>query len=87
MAQDTGNFDRLVEDLKQMRDELKVQMHLAAADARDEWNEVEKKWEHLRARLDVVGKAAETSAEEVGDALEVVAQEIKKSYERIRSLL
>ena len=73
----------LVEDLKQTRDELEVQMHLAAADARDEWQQVEKKWEHLRARLEVVGKAAEKSADEVGDALELVAQEIKKGYDYV----
>jgi N-acyl-D-aspartate/D-glutamate deacylase len=87
MAEDKGNFDRVVEELKQLRDELQLQMHLAAKDARDEWEELERKWEPLRARLDVVGKAAEQSAEDVGDALEIVADELKKGYARLRSLL
>ena len=44
---------------------------------------MEKKWQHFRARFDRVGKAAE----DVGDALELVGSELKRSYEKIRSLL
>ena len=86
MAEDKG-VDRMLEDLKQVRDELELQIHLAKADARDEWTELEKKWDHFRARAEVVGKAAEEAAGDVGEALEVLGDEIKKGYERIRKLL
>jgi hypothetical protein len=74
-------------ELTQERDELAVRMHLAKAEARDQWEELEKKWEHFRARLEVVGRAAGESAEDVGDALELLGSELKRGYARIRKLL
>lgn len=87
MATDKRSLDQLGEDLKQLRDEIELQIHLASADARDEFGELEKKWEQFRARLDVVGKATGEAAEDVGDALDLVGSELKKSYQKIRSLL
>lgn len=87
MAGEKGALDKIGEELKQLRDEIELQIHLASADARDEFGELEKKWEHFRARLDLVGKATEEAAEDVGDALELVGSELKKGYEKIRSLL
>lgn len=87
MADKKGSFAELAEEVKQLRDELKVQMHLAAADARDEFDGLEKKWEHFRARAEVVGKAAGEAAEDVGDALELLGKELKKGYQKVRGLL
>jgi hypothetical protein len=87
VAESDSNIDKLIEDLKQVRDEIEVKIHLAAADVRDEWDVVEKKWEHLRGRAKRVGEAVEEAADGVGDALEVVADEVKSGYERIRNLL
>ena len=87
MSKDTSTLDEVIQDLKQVRDELEVQLHLASANARDEWAELEKKWEHLRARADVVGDAAEQAAENVGDALSLAADELRKGYQRIKNLL
>lgn len=87
MAEEKGALDEVVEDLKQMRDELEVQMHLASADARDEFAELEKKWEQLRSRAAVLGDAAEEAAGGVGDALGIVADELKKGYQKIKGLL
>ena len=87
MADKKGAVDHLGEELKQLRDKLELQMHLASADARDEFAELEKKLDQFRGRLDVVGKATEEAAGEVGNALELLGGEIKKGYEKIRSLL
>lgn len=87
MADEKGTLDQVVEELKQMRDELEVQIHLASADARDEFEELGKKWEQLRARADVVGKATGEAASDVGDALSLVAEEIKRGFQRIKGLL
>ena len=72
---------------QQIRDELEVQLHLASADARDEWAALEKKLDHLRGRMEVVGQATEEAAENVGDALKLLGNELKQGYERIRNLL
>ena len=87
MADEKRNIEDLREELKQVRDEVQVKIHLAAADARDEWEQLEKKWEHFRARAEVIGRAAEEAAEDVGEALEVVGEELKRGYKKIRSLL
>jgi len=81
------DLDRLAEELRRQRDELKVKIHLAKADARDQWEALEKKWEHLRGRLGVVGEEAEEAGKDVLAALDSVAEELKKGYERIRAVL
>ena len=87
MGNDKGTLDKLADDLKQLREEVELQMHLASADARDQFTEIEKKWESFRARAEVVGKATEETAADVGDAVTALGEEIKRGYEKIRSLI
>jgi len=82
-----SDLDRVIEELRRQRDELKVRAHLAKAEARDQWEALEKKWEHLRARLAVVEGEAEVAGKDVLAALETVAEELKKGYGRIRAVL
>jgi len=77
----------LFDDLRTQRDELAVKLHLARADARDEWDVLEKKWEHLKARIGVVGREAGEVAEDVGEAARGVLDELKKGYARLRTLV
>jgi DNA-binding transcriptional MerR regulator len=77
-------IEALLEDLKQQRDELRLQMHLAKAEAQEEWDKLEDKWEDIRPKLEVVkGHTAEASREAWG-ALEQAGEAIKKGYQRIR---
>ena len=87
MAAKQKALDQLIEEVEQIRDELEVQMHLASADARDRWDELEKKLSHLRSRARTVGRAAGEAAGNVGEALDLLAHELKRGYEKIRSLL
>jgi dsDNA-specific endonuclease/ATPase MutS2 len=41
------NVDDVVAKLKTWRDELKLQAHLFKAETKDEWNDLEKKMDHL----------------------------------------
>jgi hypothetical protein len=72
------NFDRIVADLKELRDQARVKAHLGAMEAQDEWQKLETKWQNFeaRARLD-------RSAKDVGAAVDLLAQELKAAYERI----
>ena len=81
------DLDRIVDELQTQRDELRVRLHLLAADARDEWEELEKRWEHLRRRAAVVGHEAKDAGEDVLVATRLVADELKHGYERLRRLL
>jgi archaellum component FlaC len=77
----------LYDELRTQRDELVVKLHLARADARDEWEALEKKWQHVKARMEVVGREAGEVADDVGEAARGVLHELKKGYARLRTLV
>ena len=86
-----SDFDDKLEELKAelatARDELRVQIHLAKADAKDEWEELEKKWADFEQKWDKVGDAAEDAAKDIGVALSQLGSELKAGYQRIRESL
>jgi len=83
------DFDELLEELKQKRDELRLQMHLASKEIKDEWEDLEEKME------DFAGKAKKFSDDAnltqtgtgIGPALGKLGGELKHGYERIRDAL
>jgi methyl-accepting chemotaxis protein len=79
-----SKIHKMVADLATQRDELRLQMHLLAAEAKDEWEEVEEKWQHLESKMGQVGKSAKESAGEIGAAGEQLVEEIGNAYKRIR---
>ena len=80
-----SEFDDLVAELKQKRDELRVQINLASKEARDEWQELEDKMENFTAKAkDFAGEAGlSETGEGIGKALGELGGEIKLAYERI----
>ena len=80
-----SEFDDLIEELKQKRDELRVQINLASKDARDEWQELEAKMEDFTAKArDFADEAGlGETGEGLGKALGEVGHELKLGYERI----
>ena len=77
-----GEFEDLVADLKQKRDELRLKMHLASKEAQDEWEELEEKMQELSSRAEL-GKTGEG----LGDALGRLGEELKLGYKRIRNAI
>ena len=84
---DKEDFTEFVENLKTQRDELKVRMHLAAADAKDEWDKLEGKWDQFEAKAKQVGGQASDVSKDVWAAAKDLGAEIKEGYERIRKTL
>ena len=80
-------IEEILSGLRQLRDELKVKIHLGKADAKDEWERLENKWQEFKTHSKVVGEAIDESAKDVGSALENVASELKDGYRRIKKLL
>ncbi len=80
-------FAKLMAELATQRDELRVQLHLLKAETRDEWDELEEKWQHLEGKLGVVGKSAKLSAQEIGAATEQLGEELGRAYERIKKAI
>lgn len=87
MADVKEQMTHALEQLKQQRDELQVQLHLAKADAKDEWARLENEWEETKAKLEAAKEEAGKTAESVGTALGLAIDELKKGYERLRSRL
>ena len=80
-----GEFDDLIQELKQKRDELRVQAHLATKEAQDEWEELEAKMEEFTAKAKEFAEDAriKETGEGLGEALGQLGGEIKKGYERL----
>ena len=76
-----------LDSLRTARDELRVQVHLGAAEAREAWEKAEKNWHHLERRINVLGEATPESLEDIGGAAEMLADEIRRAYQHLRKLL
>ena len=75
--------DDLVDELKEERDKLRVRVHLAKMEANEDWEELEAKFEKIQSKAKVEGKATTDSAEDVGEAVKLLGQEIKDGFKHI----
>ena len=82
-------FDDIIEELKQKRDELRVQVHLASKEIKDEWEDLEQKMEELSGKTRQFSDDAKLkeTGEGIGDALGQLGSELKRGYQRIRDAL
>jgi hypothetical protein len=86
MAEMPEEMKKLQEALLQQRDELRVRLHLAKADARDEWEGLEKKWAEAQVKFSQLQKSAGESMDDIEAAARLLGEEIQKGYDRIRRL-
>ena len=86
MAEDKNFSNGVLDSLAQVRDELKVQMHLAKSEAKDEWDNLEEKWQDLKGQSEKAASVAGDTAQDVGTALGLAAEELKKGYDRFKKL-
>ena len=77
----------LIEDLKTERDILKVQMHLAKAEAKDEWARLEKKWDKIAAESKKLGEVVQETASEAKVDLKILADDLLAGYKKMRKSL
>jgi CBS domain-containing protein len=73
--------------IQRVRDELRVRIHLAKADARDLWERTERKLEEVEGKLKVVSKGTEEPLHEVAEVARGLLREIRNGYQRIRKSL
>lgn len=74
------DLQELKRDLERLRGELELRVHLASLEAKDEWRELEGKWQRFSSRAGI-----ETSAESVGEALDLLGEELKNGYRRLKA--
>ena len=81
------DYQDLLQRLKTERDEIHVRMHLAGNEVRDEWQELEKRWDQLQLKGERVKEAAGDSADDVAVAIRQLGDELKQGYQRIKRSL
>lgn len=87
MSDGEGRFESMMRKLEVERDELRVKLNLAKLEARDEWEDLEKKMASLKGRMKVVKEEAKEASGDIGDAFDALATEIKEGLSRIRRML
>ncbi len=81
------DVDTFILKIQQQRDELLLKMHLAKAEAKEEWAETEKKWEHIKSKTPALAQESSASVKDLGAAVKLVGEEILHSYERIKKVI
>ena len=87
MSTQRNALEDVISKLKQERDELKVQMHLASMDAKDEYERLSGKCDELTDQYEPVKGAVEDTAKNVFSALGLVADELKIGFQRVRKAI
>jgi CBS domain-containing membrane protein len=71
-------------ELRRIRDELRVQANLGAAEAKEAWERNEARFKDVEHKLGNLAEIAEDALEDVGEAVKLVFGEIRDGYKRLR---
>jgi hypothetical protein len=80
-------FDELTDVLKQQRDEIEVQIHLASMEAKDEWHKAEQNWDQFIDGMGVITDDAKETSAELIQTTKIIGDELKNTYARISERL
>lgn len=87
MSEDRGALESLISTLKQERDALKLKVHLAEMEAKDEFERLSGKIDELSTQYDPVKQAVSESADSVIAALSLAAGEMKNGFQRVKDAI
>lgn len=77
-----ADLQKLSDDLKRMRDEIKLKIHLGSMEAQDEWKDLEKRWQSFREKAEF-----DRTAGDIGESVKKLGSDLKAAYTRIRKAL
>ena len=87
MSQLRSRIEEELEKLATRRDELRVQLDLGQKEFMDKWSDVDEKWSKLESYLGRLKQEGEDAAEDIEDAAELLLEEVKEGFKKIRELL
>jgi chromosome segregation ATPase len=87
MSDDKSFLQETISSLKQQRVELAVQMHLAKAEAKEEWEKLEERFQKLSDEYEPIKDALGETAENVLSGLKLTAEELLAGFDRVRKSL
>ena len=76
-----SELDRLVA----LRDELRVQLKLATAEAREEWDRLETAWERVHDEVTRIREETKEPVHQLSHASAELLNQVKQGYARIRA--
>jgi hypothetical protein len=79
-GEDPGEIRRALDEVKRLRDEVRVRIHLAGMDAKDAWHKLEPRIDKLDRQLDAAGTRVSV---ELKAALEQARSSIKALRDRL----
>jgi hypothetical protein len=87
MSRIRSRIEEELEKLATRRDELRVQLDLGTKELKDKWGDVDEKWSKLESYLGRLKQEGEDAAEDIEDAAELLLEEVKEGFKKIRELL
>jgi hypothetical protein len=76
------DLQKLTDDLKRIRDEIKLKIHLGSMEAQDEWADLEKRWKTFSEKAEL-----DRTAGDIGGSVKQLGSDLKSAYQRIRKAL
>lgn len=84
----SGNpFDELVDDLRTLRDELSVKLHLGGKDLRDFLDQQDAKLVAAQNRIEAAAREVRATGPDVEKAARALLDEVRAGWERARARL
>jgi SMC interacting uncharacterized protein involved in chromosome segregation len=83
----TGWVKRELDDLRRMRDELRVQLHLGKREMNGRWEALERTFETLESKAKRTSRAAEEPLRQIEQDLRKLAADLRDGYRQIRDAI
>lgn len=80
-------MERELEELRRVRDELRVRIHLGRKEAQDRWEQLERRMGELESHAKRAAQRAEAPLHELADASRHLVDELRNGYRDLRKLL
>lgn len=77
-----ADINKIVDELKQTHDELKLQVHLGSKEVQDEWATLEEKWNAFESKA----KLSESMGD-IGEAAGKLGSELSDAFRKIKAAL
>lgn len=87
MANFREDIKTIRDELVKQRDTLALQMHLARADVRDEWEKLEKKWVRFSILADSVLSELKDSGKDVEEDLKILSSDLADHYNKLKKIV
>ncbi|MCY4044405.1 MAG: hypothetical protein OXE99_04935 [Cellvibrionales bacterium] len=77
-------MEKAGQELAQLRDELRLKVHLLKMESKEEWESMEKKYQHfLDNQLPDLKEQGRETSNEIKEKMESLSEEIKKGYKKL----